>query len=239
MVINSSINLLRRALQARGLRRTVVKVTAALIVVVAVLTSASLAARPYASATGNPFPSGGPEFSGAADGPTSPVELGQSFRIYFRVTNVTPAADHGGISVSFPQFTQLGASSNYYSSSQGSVGTRFYTTGASNVSYYERGDPLWTPQDEREPAKHLLVETDDASWPTDAYRVLELEVTPKQAGPFMVYYRFWICGDGYSDCTRKPTGSDVYGPDQQGWAAGALIIQVEEPSTQSCLESKG
>ena len=233
LVINSSNNLLQRALQARSLRLTVVKGTAALLMVVAVLTGASLAAPQYASATGNPFPSSGPEFSGAADGPTSPVEVGQSFRIYFRVTNITSLADHGGISVSFPKFTQLGAGSDYYSSSQGSVNTRFYTTGDSNVSYYERGDLLWNSRNEQKPAEHLLVETDDASWPTNAYRVLELEVTPKQAGTFKIYYRFWICGDGYSDCTRKPTGRDVYGLDQQGWAAGALIIQVEEPRPEN------
>ncbi len=197
------------------------------------LTGASLAAPQYASATGNPFPSSGPEFSGAADGPTSPVEVGQSFSIYFRVMNITSLADHGGISVSFPKFTQLGAGSDYYSSSQGSVNTRFYATGDSNVSYYERGDLLWNSRNERKPAEHLLVEADDASWPTTAYRVLELEVTPKQAGTFKIYYRFWICGDGYSDCTRKPTGRDVYGLDQQGWAAGALIIQVEEPRPEN------
>ena len=233
LVINSSNNLLHRALQARSLRLTVVKGAAALLMVVAVLTSASLAAPQYASATGNPFPSSGPEFSGAADGPTSPVEVGQSFSIYFRVMNITSPADHGGISVSFPKFTQLGAGSDYYSSSQGSVNTRFYATGDSNVSYYERGDLLWNSRNERKPAKHLLVEADDASWPTTAYRVLELEVTPKQAGTFKIYYRFWICGDGYSDCTRKPTGRDVYGLDQQGWAAGALIIQVEEPRPEN------
>ena len=233
LVINSSNNLLQRALQARSLRLTVVKGTAALLMVVAVLTSASLAAPQYASATGNPFPLSGPEFSGAADGPTSPVEVGQSFSIYFRVMNITSLADHGGISVSFPKFTQLGAGSDYYSSSQGSVNTRFYATGDSNVSYYERGDLLWNSRNEQKPAKHLLVEADDASWPTTAYRVLELEVTPKQAGTFKIYYRFWICGDGYSDCTRKPTGRDVYGLDQQGWAAGALIIQVEEPRPEN------
>ena len=233
LVINSSNNLLHRALQARSLRLTVVKGAAALLMVVAVLTSASLAAPQYASATGNPFPSSGPEFSGAADGPTSPVEVGQSFSIYFRVMNITSLADHGGVSVSFPKFTQLGAGSDYYSSSQGSVNTRFYATGDSNVSYYERGDLLWNSRNEQKPAKHLLVETDDASWPTTAYRVLELEVTPKQAGTFKIYYRFWICGDGYSDCTRKPTGRDVYGLDQQGWAAGALIIQVEEPRPEN------
>ena len=233
LVINSSNNLLQRALQTRSLRLTVVKGAAALLMVVAVLTSASLAAPQYASATGNPSPSSGPEFSGAADGPTSPVEVGQSFSIYFRVMNITSLADHGGISVSFPKFTQLGAGSDYYSSSQGSVNTRFYATGDSNVSYYERGDLLWNSRNERKPAEHLLVEADDASWPTTAYRVLELEVTPKQAGTFKIYYRFWICGDGYSDCTRKPTGRDVYGLDQQGWAAGALIIQVEEPRPEN------
>ena len=184
-------------------------------------------------AGGYPSPAGGPGFSWAAQAPPSTIELGESFDLYFRVNNISYDSDHGGISVSFPDLTRSGAGSTSYSSSQGSVRTVAYTAGRSNVSYFEKGRKIWNSDNEQQSADHLLVESDDSSWPTTAYRVMQLEVTPKQTGRFRVYYRFWICGDDYSDCTRAPTGRDIYGLDQQGWAAGAFNIQVEEPQPEN------
>ena len=203
------------------------------IAVACVLMVAGLGPQNESLAAGHLAPAGGPSFSWAAQAPPSTIELGESFDLYFRVSNPSYNSDHGGISVSFPDLTRSGAGSTSYSSTQGYVRTDEYTTGLSNVSYFERGDNIWNSDDQQQSADHLLVESDDSSWPTTAYRFLQLEVTPKQTGRFRVYYRFWICGDGYSDCARAPTGRDIYGLDQQGWAAGAFNIQVEEPEQET------
>ena len=203
------------------------------IAVACVLMVAGLGPQNESLAAGHLAPAGGPSFSWAAQAPPSTIELGESFDLYFRVSNPSYNSDHGGISVSFPDLTRSGAGSTSYSSTQGYVRTDEYTTGLSNVSYFERGDNIWNSDDQQQSADHLLVESDDSSWPTTAYRFLQLEVTPKQTGRFRVYYRFWICGDGYSDCARAPTGRDIYGLDQQGWAAGAFNIQVEEPEQEN------
>ena len=224
-----SIDWLNRIYGIRNLWSIPVRGGGALVAVAVVLLVAGLGLPRDTLAVGNLAPSGGPEFSWAAQAPPSTIELGESFNLYFRVSDVSSNADHGGISVSFPDLTRSGAGSTSYFSNQGSVHTVFYTTGDSNPSYYETGDQIWNSRDEQQPADHLLVESDDSTWPTTAYRVMQLEVTPKETGRFRVYYRFWICGDVYSDCTRAPTGRDVYGLDQQGWAAGAFNIQVEEP----------
>ena len=196
-----------------------------------VLMVAGLGPTKDALGSGNLAPVGGPNFRWSAQASSTTIELGESFDLSFLVHNVSYDSDHGGMSVSFPDLTRSGARSTSYSSSQGTVRTVDYTTGRSNVSYFDRGDQIWNSRDQQQSAEHLLVESDDPSWPTTADRILRLEVTPKQAGRFRVYYRFWVCGDDYSDCSRAPTGRDIYGLDQQGWAAGAFNIQVEESNS--------
>ena len=213
----------------RALGRWVVAALAAALV----LLVAGIGPARESSAAGNPAPVGGPGFRWSAWGSSQTIVLGESLELNFLVHNVSYDADHGGISVSFPDLTRSGAGSTSYSSSQGSVRTIDYTTGRSRVSYFEKGDQIWNSRGEQQSADHLLVESDDPSWPTTADRILRLEVTPKRTGRFRVYYRIWICGDGYSDCSRAPTGRDVYGLDQQGWAAGAFNIQVEEPEEEN------
>ena len=196
-----------------------------------VLMVAGLGPSQDALGAGSPAPAGGPSFQWSAGASSTTIELGESFHLSFLVHNVSYNSDHGGISVSFPSLTRSGAGSTSYSSTQGTVRTVDYTTGRSRVSYFERGDTVWNANDEQEAADHLLVESDDASWPTTADRILRLEVTPKQEGEFRVYYRFWICGDGYTDCSRAPTGRDVDGRDQQGFNAGEFRIRVERSNS--------
>jgi len=72
------------------------------------------------------------------------------------------------------------------------------------------------------PASHLLVETDDSSWPSNADRTLRLRVTPKVPGTFTIKLRGWICASGYSNVSR--TGGPT--TDQQGWQAQLLTVTV-------------
>ena len=210
------------------------------LVVALVLATLVLGRPDDAFAIGFPAPSGAPDFNTGALRPPSSVEVGESFRLEFEIFPVH-SAEHGGTSVSFPGFTSRDAngSSSRYSSSQGRVRTIAYPTGLSNVTYYDRGDPLWTTQDSREPAEYLLVESDDSSWSRNSSRELVLEVTPLEPGEFQIYYRFWLCADGYTDCTRVPYPNNIQGYDQQGWGVAVFTVRVEEPDPASVIDSMG
>ena len=217
-----------------GIPKSVLRIdSTALLAAAAVLLAVALWSPRDSLAVGNPAPAWGPGFDWWVSSAPSSVEVGESFDMRFRIRNVTHTSDHGGISVSFPDLTLTGAGSSSYSSRQGSVEATDYTTGTSNVSYYDRGDLLWTSHDGREAADYLLVETDDSSWPQNVVRTLELEITPRQVGTFRVHYRFWICSDGYEDCSRRPSSRSADGYDQQGFETGSISIRVEEPREEA------
>ena len=77
----------------------------------------------------------------------------------------------------------------------------------------------------------------DGNWPANASRALELEITPSEAGVFRVLYRFWLCVDNYSDCSRAPTGRDVDDRDQQGFDVGEFWIRVEESNSPPSISA--
>ena len=198
---------------------------------VIVLLVAGLGPPRESLAVGNPSPTSAPGFDWRAWSPPSSIELGESFNLRFRLDDLTDSAEDGSISVSFPDLTQSGSSSTSYSSSQGSVRTDSYTSGSSKVKYYDRGDSIWNSSNSQMSARYLLVEPLDPNWPTNASRTLELEVTPKEAGVFRVLYRFWLCVDNYSDCSREPRGRDVDDRDQQGFDVAEFGIRVEESNS--------
>ena len=139
------------------------------------------------------------------------------------------SGDHGpgGISASIPKFdrTNAGHSDFFYDSADGSVVTGSYTNGSSKVRYFDRGySPIYKANGPPGTAKHLLVEVDDSDWPVNRYRTMELEITFKKAGSYRIYYRYWLCADGYEDCTRSPSGGRV---DQQGWSVGSFTVTVK------------
>ena len=218
---------LRNSRHKSTINRWVVAVLAAALVLIV----AGLGPPRDSSATGNPAPSGGPGFDWRAWSPPSSIELGESFRLTFRLDDLTDSAEDGSISVSFPDLTRSGGSSSNYSSSQGSVRTTSYTSGTSKVKYYDRGDSIWNSRSSQVSARYLLVEPLEPNWPSNASRTLELEVTPNETGVFRVYYRFWLCVDNYSDCSRAPTGRDVDDTDQQGFDVGEFRIRVEESNS--------
>ena len=149
------------------------------------------------------------------------------------------AGEHGGMSVSFPQLTDADedGSSGVYSSSTADVEPIGHTTGASNVSYYERGDGIYYSDDtlNSRPAQHLLVESDDASWSQGDDRTLTLRVTPEQEGEFRILIRGSICAIEYTNCSRRPESGI---PAQQGWLAVPLNITVTAPTDTRTPEEK-
>ena len=153
------------------------------------------------------------------------VRVGEPVSLSFRTSGLNGVADHGGVTVSFPDLTGVGTTSPDYEyvSDKASVSTVSYTTGTSNVTYHRTGASVQTEGGTPGTANYLLVESDDSSWPSGADRTLELEVTPWEPGTFRVQYRYWLCLAGYDECRRKPESG---GPDQQGWQVQVLEITV-------------
>ena len=163
------------------------------------------------------------------------IDLGESFDLEILVAEYSGQGDRGGISVSFPGLTATGGNSSSYDSSQGNVETISYTNGVSMVSYHDEGDQIHRGTDtSTSAADYLLVESDDGNWPSrtgDDYewRILKLRVTPKQTGEFKVYYRVWLCGDGYQECDRRPRPEHSDQEDQQRWAVAVITVDVTNP----------
>ena len=154
------------------------------------------------------------------------VDVNETFTLRFRMRRLAGDAGHGGVTVSIPAFDQRDTRScrSSYDGPKGSVVTASYTNGASNVCYYARGyQPINKADGSTDVADYLLVESDDTDWPVNGYRTLELDVTPKREGTLTIYYRYWLCGSGYQDCTRFPTIGRL---DQQGWNVGIITVPV-------------
>ena len=155
------------------------------------------------------------------------VNVNQSVTLELSMSLLSGNHGRGGITASIPKFdrSNAGHSDFFYDSADGSVVTESYTNGSSKVSYFDRGySPIYKANGTTGTAKHLLVEVDDSDWPVNRYRTLELEITFKKPGSYRIYYRYWLCADGYEDCTRAPSGGRV---DQQGWSVGSFTVTVK------------
>ena len=150
---------------------------------------------------------------------------GESFTLRVRMYGVREPGEHGGISVSFPWLKRAGGSDSGHSSSLATVEVLDYTTGLSKVTFHQPGATIYHKENDRRfSAVHLLVESDDGSWPTTADRTLVLRITPKRPGEFPMWIRGWLCRDGYTDCARSPTGGAA--TDQQGYYVQVATIAV-------------
>ena len=105
---------------------------------------------------------------------------------------------------------------------------------------HDRGDQIYKGTDSStSAADYLLVESDDGDWPSRTsggdyvWRTLKLRVTPKETGEFEVYYRVWLCGDGYQECDRRPRPEHSDQEDQQRWAVNVLTVDVTNPVTET------
>ena len=165
------------------------------------------------------------------------IALGESVDLEFQISLRSGTGGHGGISVSFPDLTARGGNSSSYDSVQGTVTTISYTNGSSHVAYFDEGDQIFKGNDaNRSSAEYLLVESDDDDWPSRSgsdyvWRTLKLRVTPKEPGAFLIYPRFWLCGNGYEDCDRRPRPEHSDQEDQQRWSVYEDTVEVSGPTS--------
>ena len=152
------------------------------------------------------------------------VELGDSVYLDVRVHDVTGSFDHGGVSVSFPSLTSRTGSDSEHMSSEGDVTVGSTSGGVSEITFFERGDDIFSARNRRIDAEHLLVEAHNPSWTSSSDRTVRLWITPKQTGRFEVLMRTWLCRDGWDDCDRRPASPDA--EDQQDYGVKRLTIDV-------------
>ena len=177
-------------------------------------------------------PSGQAPFALSWEISTSEVEAGESFILSVRMHGIRQVGEHGGISISFPSLTEPAGSKDHHSSSAAEINALDYSSGLSNVTFHQPGATIYHRNNNRQfPAEYLLVESDDASWTLSDDRTLSLRITPRVGGYFPMQIRGWLCADGYTDCVRQPSsGSEE---DQQGWAVGQALVNVNMPTSIS------
>ena len=152
------------------------------------------------------------------------IELGDSVLLNVRVYDVTGRFDHGGVSVSFPSLTSRTGSDTEHISPEGDVAVGSTSGGVSEVTFFERGDEIFSASDRRMDAEHLLVESHNPSWSSSSDRTVRLWITPRQTGRFEVLMRTWLCRNDWSDCLRGPSNPDT--EDQQDYGVRRLTIDV-------------
>ena len=161
------------------------------------------------------------------------IEIGKTVTLSFELGGLDKKAEHGGITVSFPNLTWPSSEQASYKTRLADVSTANSAGEASGVTYYDRGDIVWRYRGDTIEADHLMVESYEADLQTGAERTLELTFTPYVAGDYQVLYRSWLCGEEYQGCLREPTASsdpakpDTY--DQQEWETYSFTIKVREP----------
>ena len=165
----------------------------------------------------------------------SSAEVGRSFDVHVELRNYGGDGERGGVSVSFPTLSGGSKSSSDFTSSRADVRVVSYTGGMGNVSLYKSGDSITRLNGASMSARHLLIESDDPTWPSDASRALTLRVTPKSAGSLRVMIRGWICADGYSSCSRYPMSGQS---DQQGYRATVKTVNVSAPQSARAQPGK-
>lgn len=156
------------------------------------------------------------------------ISLGQSARIRVSAVNRGGRSDEGGITISFPQFTDRDDKSRIKVISQDSGRSPIIKGKGDNI-YDGLGQPI------PEQRKYVLVEIVDTDWRTNESHSLEIEVTPKSTGTFEFYARSAMKIPGsplYINDPRRGDSRAYSSPDQQGWSVIRRVINVARPPEQ-------
>lgn len=156
------------------------------------------------------------------------VAPGEPFAVQVNMRNNGGPGDHGGISISFPDLTDIDESMPPYDSTTAGVEVHAETTFAT-VGFYDAGDTI-DIGGTNGLAQHLLVEGDEDGWEYDEAQVLTLTVTSWEVGPLTIRMRMWIgaLGAGYGPPTyRWPSQADSgWELDQQQYWAAEFCVDV-------------
>jgi peptidoglycan/xylan/chitin deacetylase (PgdA/CDA1 family) len=129
--------------------------------------------------------------------PTTVIE-GDVFHISLTASNTGEASGWGGISISFPWITYLGLQADVYATSD--------MPGAYAIQFYERGDTIYSLWGQTT-ALYLLVEASTPNWQPGETYTLEITVTPKQTGNFLIWQRFALTSGNFE--SRDPASGNL------------------------------
>lgn len=141
------------------------------------------------------------------------IILGESFVLEIEAKNIGGLATYGSISVSFPS---LADSTGIYIHS--------VTSNPLYVDFYNEGDPIYFSNGSQNPAQHLLIEYGDPAWDMNQEQTLGLEITPQEAGEYIINVRVNMGNLNSGAFYNNPIESETY--DQQGWPVIQYVINV-------------
>ena len=148
------------------------------------------------------------------------IYLGDSFNLKVVSRNDGGVASDGGISVSFPSFTNSTDTSQVsdISTDSGIPGLKLYPT--SSIIHDDDGNQF--------PAKYLLAEYADTDWETGVEKQLHLKLTPREEGEFDIYIRSAMSAE--PKYINTPETSDD--ADQQNWSVTKKTVVVKREPPQ-------
>jgi len=152
--------------------------------------------------------------------------VNQPITMTFDLGNVGGTAEHGGISISFPELDAVSsASMQPYTSNKGDVSAS--SPDGLNVQLYDHGKLIspYPPGSTKIAAQHLLVEGDYGSWGNQVTKFLNITFTPKIAGIYHVQARGWLTTNGFLNYFGFPSSGSS---DQQGYPTFDWTIQVSD-----------
>jgi hypothetical protein len=132
------------------------------------------------------------------------------YEISVRAVNTGGVSDNGGVSISFPSFTDP----------NDDLEVQLVDTSPDCVySEYSNGDMIWYRDGYQFPADYLLVESVDDDWQNSEENTLTVRIHP-QGDPFEFYVRSAMGYRGYY--VNDPPSSAYI--DQQGWEVYRYVI---------------
>lgn len=145
---------------------------------------------------------------------TPDIGIGEYSEVFVRVSNAGGASDDGGISVSFPSFTDT--NDDQY--------VQFvHTSPDCGYNEYSHGDTIHDRHGGPFPADYLLVESVDTAWENNEENTLTIRVYPQQEGAFEFYVRSAMRGYEGHYLNDPANSGDI---DQQGWEVYRYVINV-------------
>ena len=154
------------------------------------------------------------------------VNVNQPFIISSRMRHVAGQSGHGGHTCSFPELTEPNEADDdiSYESATARIETEYPASDASGIRFFDSTySPIYKADGTTAQSDHVIVESDDSEWEVGEDRTMRLKVNVRRSGEYAIRCRSWLCGIGWSNCTRDPESGPV---DQRLWNVDEFVVTV-------------
>lgn len=152
---------------------------------------------------------------------TPTIGLGGWVDVELEVRNNGGSSNDGGITLSFPDLTELGDKERVINDGS-SDSLSLFSSEVGGMIYHKDGHQF--------PAQYVIFEGSDPNWPEGRTNVLRVRVRPSRVGQFVVQARSAMGQSG------TYTGTPDSGPrDQQGWWIESRTVEVSSPPLPEIL----